>query len=53
VDSPYKRYILFQKNSIDAKDVAIVIETREKNSAVITAMIADEKYIFKKYKKLR
>jgi hypothetical protein len=52
-DSSYKRYILFHKNSIDAKDMAVVIEVRENSSAIITAMVADEKYIFKKYKKLR
>jgi hypothetical protein len=52
-DSPYKRYILFKKYSFNTKDMVVVIEVRENNSTIITAMVADEKYIFKKYKKLR
>jgi hypothetical protein len=50
-----KRYILFKKKANNFKDIGVVIELRknDKNIYVITAMIADEKYLHKKYKKLR
>jgi hypothetical protein len=50
-----RRFIIFKRNTSCSKDIAIVIEKKinNKNIHIITAMIADEKYLIKKYKKLR
>ncbi len=50
-----KRFIIFKKNVKDSKDMAVVIEQRQDiaHISIVTAMIADEKYLSRKYKKLR
>jgi len=48
------RYILFKEN-ISSKNIAVIVEVNKKvkTTYVITAMIADKKYLDRKYKKLR
>ena len=50
-----KRFIIFKKNVKDSKDMAVVIEQKQNTTdiSIVTAMIADEKYLSRKYKKLR
>lgn len=50
-----ERFIIFKKNVKDSKDMAVVIEQKQNttNISIVTAMIADEKYLHRKYKKLR
>ena len=50
-----KRFIVFKKSASRYKDVAVVIESKENSHTVsiVTAMIADEKYLIRKYKKIR
>lgn len=49
------RYILFKRNALPERSVAVVVEQEELRNyiLIITAMIADEKYLLRKYKKLR
>lgn len=50
-----KRLIIFKQGVVGSRDVAIVIEQKSTSNKifVVTAMIADEKYLSRKYKKLR
>lgn len=50
-----KRFILFKRDLINSRDIAVVIEYKDNSEYVfvVTAMIADEKYLSRKYKKLR
>lgn len=49
------RLIIFKRNTFELKNMAVVIEYIENSKyiSVVTAMVADEKYLIKKYKKLR
>ena len=50
-----KRLIIFKQGVVGSRDVAIVIEQKSTSNKifVVTAMIADEKYLSRKYKKIR
>ncbi len=50
-----RRLIIFKQNATGGRDVAIVIEQKSASNKIflVTAMIADEKYLSRKYKKLR
>ncbi|MDE2188759.1 MAG: hypothetical protein KGJ35_03480 [Patescibacteria group bacterium] len=47
-----KRFIVLSKRVLENRSMAVVLEITHDKTSVVTAMIADSDYLFKKYKKL-